>query len=116
MSYYQPGILATPVPSQARHMFFALESVEALPTGIDQLRQLVDGKTAVVGFGESLVQALGGRIDGLRAFPALAGVGVDNPSTQHALWCWLHGEDRGELLHRSRAVEAALAPALRLVQ
>ena len=31
MSYYQPGILATPVPPQARHMFFALESVEALP-------------------------------------------------------------------------------------
>ncbi len=116
MSYYQPGILATPVPPQARHMFFALESAEALPAVIDKLVLLVDGKTAVVGFGESLVQALGGQIEGLRAFPALTGVGVDNPSTQHALWCWLHGEDRGELLHRSRAIEAALAPALRLVQ
>jgi putative iron-dependent peroxidase len=116
MSYYQPGILATPVPPQARHLFFALESAEALPAAIDKLAMLVDGKTAVVGFGESLVQALGGQIEGLRAFPALAGVGVDNPSTQHALWCWLHGEDRGELLHRSRALEAALAPALRLVQ
>jgi putative iron-dependent peroxidase len=49
-------------------------------------------------------------------FPALTGVGVDNPSTQHALWCWLHGTDRGELLNRSQAFEAALAPALRLVQ
>ncbi|MFW0753762.1 Dyp-type peroxidase [Pseudomonas sp. H11T01] len=116
MSYYQPGILATPVPPQARHLFFTLESAEALPAVIDKLVQLVDGKAAVVGFGESLVQALGGQIEGLRAFPALTGVGVDNPSTQHALWCWLHGEDRGELLHRSRAVEAALAPALRLVQ
>jgi putative iron-dependent peroxidase len=116
MSYYQPGILAAPVPPQARHLFFALESAEALPAAIDQLMQRVDGKTAVVGFGESLVQALGGQIDGLRAFPAMAGVGVDNPSTQHALWCWLHGEDRGELLHRSRALAAALAPALRLVQ
>jgi putative iron-dependent peroxidase len=116
MSYYQPGILATPVPPQARHLFFALESAEALPTVIDKLVQLADGKSAVVGFGESLVQALGGQIEGLRAFPALTGVGVDNPSTQHALWCWLHGEDRGELLHRSRALEAALAPALRLVQ
>jgi porphyrinogen peroxidase len=116
MSYYQPGILATPGPPQARHLFVALESAEALPAAIDKLAMLVDGKTAVVGFGESLVQALGGQIEGLRAFPALAGVGVDNPSTQHALWCWLHGEDRGELLHRSRAIEAALAPALRLVQ
>ncbi|OPG75052.1 peroxidase, partial [Pseudomonas ogarae] len=58
MSYYQPGILATPVPPQARHMFFALESVEALPAAIDKLLLLLDGR-AVVGFGESLVQALG---------------------------------------------------------
>lgn len=38
MSYYQPGILATPVPPQARHLFFALESVEALPAALDKLR------------------------------------------------------------------------------
>jgi putative iron-dependent peroxidase len=116
MSHYQPGILATPVPPQARHMFFALESVEALPVALDNLMQLADGKSAVVGFGESLVNALHAQIDGLRTFPALTGVGVDNPSTQHALWCWLHGVDRGELLNRSNAIEAALAPALRLVQ
>lgn len=116
MSHYQPGILATPVPLQARHLFFALESTAALPAALDKLAQLVDGKNAVVGFGESLVEALGGRVEGLRPFPAISGPGVDNPSTQHALWCWLHGEDRGELLHRSREVEVALAPALRLVQ
>ena len=116
MSHYQPGILATPVPPQARHMFFALESAAALPAALDNLLRLVDGKSAVVGFGESLVKALNGNIEGLRVFPALTGVGVDNPSTQHALWCWLHGVDRGELLNRSNALEAALALALRLVQ
>ena len=116
MSHYQPGILATPVPPQARHMFFALESAAALPVALDKLTQLVDGKSIVVGFGESLVKALDGNIQGLRVFPALTGVGVDNPSTQHALWCWLHGVDRGELLNRGNALEAALAPALRLVQ
>jgi putative iron-dependent peroxidase len=97
-------------------MFFALESAAALPAALDNLLRLVDGKSAVVGFGESLVKALNGNIEGLRVFPALTGVGVDNPSTQHALWCWLHGVDRGELLNRSNALEAALAPALRLVQ
>ncbi|KIH81617.1 Dyp-type peroxidase [Pseudomonas batumici] len=116
MSHYQPGILAKPVPSQARHLFFTLESAEALPAALDKLVRLVDAKHAVVGFGESLVQALGRQVQGLRAFPGITGVGVDNPSTQHALWCWLHGEDRGELLHRSRALEQALAPALKLVQ
>lgn len=116
MSYYQPGILATPVPPQARHLFFALESAEALPAALENLMKLVDGKSAVVGFGRSLVNALDAKVVGLRPFPAMIGVGVDNPSTQHALWCWLHGEDRGELLNRSRALEVALAPALRLVQ
>ena len=115
MSYYQPGILATPVPAQARHLFFALASVEALPQAIDNLMNLVDGKSAVIGFGESLTKALNVQIDGLRSFPAMSGVGVENPSTQHALWVWLHGVDRGELLNRSHAFEAALAPALRLV-
>lgn len=116
MSHYQPGILAKPVPLQARHLFFALESAEALPAALDSLARLVDVKHTVVGFGESLVQALGGHVQGLRAFPVITGVGVDNPSTQHALWCWLHGDDRGDLLHRSRALEQALAPALKLVQ
>lgn len=115
MSYYQPGILATPVPAQARHLFFALESVEALPQALDNLLNQVDGASAVVGFGEPLVKVLNVQIDGLRSFPALAGVGVENPATQHALWVWLHGVDRGELLNRSNALEAALAPALRLV-
>ncbi len=116
MTHAQPGILATPVPAQARHLFFALETTEALPAALDQLATRVDGETIVAGLGPSLLQALGRHLDGLRAFPVLDGAPVDIPSTQHALWCWLRGDDRGELLHRSRELIAALAPALRLVQ
>ncbi len=116
MSYYQPGILASPVPLLARHLFFTLEVPHALPAALDHLCQLANGDATVVGFGESLIRALSTRIEGLHTFPAITGAGVDMPSTQHALWCWLRGEDRGELLHRTRALEAALAPALRLVQ
>src|SRR5471032_2445692 len=58
MSHYQPGILAKPVPLQARHLFFALESAEALPAALDNLTRLVDVKHTVVGFGESLVLVL----------------------------------------------------------
>lgn len=116
MSYYQSGILAAPVPSQARHLFFALESIAALPRALDQLLARIDGASAVAGFGASLVKALGARVQGLKAFPGLTGGGVDNPSTQHALWVWLHGDERGELMHRSNELEAALAPAFRLVQ
>lgn len=116
MSLYQPGILATPVPAQARHLFFDLQAAEHLPAALDRLLQLADGASAVVGFGESLVRVLGRQVEGLREFPALSGAGVDNPSTQHALWVWLRGEDRGDLLLRTHALERELAPALQLVE
>jgi putative iron-dependent peroxidase len=56
---------------------------------------------------------MGRKIPGLRDFPVHSGAGVEVPSTPAALWCWLRGEDRGELVHRSRAIAAALAPAFR---
>lgn len=114
MAQHQAAILA-PLPSQARHLYFALESASGLDAALAALVRLADGETLLAGFGDSLLRALGRPLGGLRAFPALSGAGVDVPSTQHALWCWLRGEDRGELLHRTRELEAALAPALRLV-
>ena len=115
MSQYQSGILAAPVPLQARHLFFAMDSLAAVPVALDALVRMADA-TAVVGLGEPLVTALGATIDGLRPFPAISAPGAHNPSTQQALWVWLHGADRGELLLRSRAFEKALAPGFRLVQ
>lgn len=115
MSLYQKGILA-PVPAQARHLFFSIASTAVLPGVLDALAGHVDGERTVVGFGESVRQALSGTLGGLRAFPAMAGVGVDVPSTQVAVWCWLRGSDRGELLQRSRVIEAVVAPALTLMQ
>ena len=115
MSQYQSGILAAPVPLQARHLFFAVDSLAAVSVALDALVRMADA-TAVVGLGEPLVTALGVTIDGLRPFPTISAPGVHNPSTQQALWVWLHGVDRGELLLRSRAFEKALAPGFRLVQ
>ena len=113
-SRHQAGILKA-VPALARHLFFALDSVTELPNALNRIAPLADGDATVVGLGESLVRAAGGRMDGLRPFPTLSGSPVDIPSTQHGLWCWLRGDDRGELLLRGRRIEAALAPALRLV-
>ncbi|ANQ85736.1 Dyp-type peroxidase [Azoarcus olearius] len=113
MNPFQSGILA-PLPPLARHLFFSIAEPQGLPAALDALLPLVDGDRSVAGLGESLVHALDGRVAALRTFPALSGAGVDVPSTQHALWCWLRGSDRGELLHRARALQAAVAPALRL--
>jgi len=101
------------VPAQARHLFFTLQSPEALPAALDALLPQVDGQRLIVGIGAPLVKALGREVPGLRAFPQLDAV-VENPSTQHALWLWLRGDERGDLLLQAQALEAALAPALRL--
>ncbi|MNZ65555.1 putative deferrochelatase/peroxidase YfeX [compost metagenome] len=41
---------------------------------------------------------------------------MDNPCTQHDLWLWLRGEDRGDLWLLSQALEKLLAPAFTLVE
>jgi putative iron-dependent peroxidase len=53
---------------------------------------------------------LGKNISGLCTMPAQSGCGIDIPSTPTALWCWLRGNDRGEIFHRSRQIENMLAP------
>ena len=110
---FQQGLLATPVPAHARHLFFALQSPEALPAVLDALLPRVDGQNLIVGIGAPLVKALGRDIPGLRAFPQLDAA-VENPSTQHALWLWLRGNERGDLLLQAHALEQVLAPAMRL--
>ena len=73
MSQYQPGILAAPVPLQARHLFFAVDTLAAVPAALDALVQLADTAT-VVGVGEPLGTALGaGAVIGLLS--GLTGVG-----------------------------------------
>lgn len=115
MADVQPGILA-PIPRLARYLFFALAPGADPCTALHALCDAADGDKAVVGLGESLVLALGRRIEGLGTFPRYAGAGFEVPSTPAALWCWLRGDDRGELVHRGRAIERALSPAFRSSQ
>lgn len=110
MSEVQPGILGA-VPRLARYLTFSLTNVSEAPKVLRSLRNVADGDKTVVGFGQPLVLGLGGRIGGLRTFPSYAGAAFTVPSTPAALWCWLRGDDRGELLHRSRSIQRAVSPA-----
>ena len=113
MNYFQPGVLA-PVPAHARYLTFRLKSRSAARKALRALAELADGENCVVGLGLSLLRALDCTIPGMRRFPASARKGAAVPSTPAALWCWLRGDERGVVFHRSRAIVHALAPAFAL--
>ncbi|HKW39267.1 MAG TPA: Dyp-type peroxidase [Burkholderiales bacterium] len=104
----QPGILAA-LPAHARYLTFALKQGARPRTELKSLADAADGEACVVGIGALLVFALQKEIDGLKPFPHYRGRGVEVPSTPAALWCWLRGNDRGELLLRAREIEHMLA-------
>lgn len=112
----QQGILFEQVPAVARHVFLTLADSQDVPRALTALAAQADGIDTVVGLGVAAAQALGKQLPLLRIFPALSNQGIDVPSTQHALWLWLRGEDRGELLLRTMQLEQLLAPAFKVVQ
>jgi porphyrinogen peroxidase len=109
---YQPGILE-PVPAVARYVFFTLADgadVETTRQALLRLSPLANGSDVVVGLGPSLVEALGAQVPGLHEFPDFSGQ-VKVPVTPGVLLCWVRGDDLGDLLHLTRKVQKALAPA-----
>jgi len=110
----QPGILQS-VPAVARYVLFSLADPQVDVAGIKaalcRLSPLANGSDVVVGIGPSLVAALGAQVPGLHEFPAMSGHGVKVPSTPGTLWCWVRGDDLGDLLQLTRKVQKALAPA-----
>ena len=113
MSKAQPGILA-PVPAHARYLTLALKQGARPQAELKALASAADGRTCVVGIGALLVFALQKEITGLKPFPHYHGEGVEVPSTPAALWCWVRGDDRGDILLRARALEKMLASAFEL--
>lgn len=117
MNVAQTAILAD-LPPLGRYVFFDVKDAALLGPSLQRLSTLTELASGqlLVGLGHGLVSALGAQVPGLQAFEALTGVNVAVPSTPAALLCWLRGSDQGELIHLSRRVQQALAPALRLTQ
>lgn len=115
MSNVQSGILES-TPPVAQYLIFSLTDLDEAHRSLRLLSNIADGRQTIVGFGQSLVLTLGVTVPGLRTAPSYAGAGYEVPSTPFALWCWLRGDDRGELVHRTRHIHDVLAPAFRLEQ
>jgi putative iron-dependent peroxidase len=115
MTEAQPGILAE-LPPLARFVSFVAIPGADCRIALSRLCDVADGERTVVGIGRSLAMSLGRDIAGLSVFPSYAGGKVEIASTPFDLWCWLRGEDRGELMHRSRKVEKLLTTAFHCEQ
>lgn len=113
MSEPQAGILAPP-PRHARYLTFALRPGADPKGALEALAAHEWGQSAVLGIGLSTTLGMKKAIPGLRTFPEHAGAGVEVPSTPGALWIWLRGDDRGELLHQGRTFEALLVESYEL--
>ena len=111
----QPSILPAG-PRVARYLTFSFTPDSDPAKSKAAIQALNIDEMITVGIGEPLIEHWGGHVDGLRAFPALAGPDVQVPSTQQALWCWLRGTDQGDLVLRTIAITDSLGDAFRLEQ
>lgn len=106
----QPGILDA-IPAHGRYLTCQLRVGLDPRAVLRLLASQADGQSTVVGLGASLVRELGADIPGLKSFCGIAGAHIKLPATPSDLWIWLRGDDRGDLLIRSRHLETLLAPA-----
>ncbi len=81
-------------------MKFQLRPDASVAGLIDALAQRPLGDE-VVGLGSSVVAAVGAEVSGLRELPSFGAAPVAVPSTPAAVWIWLRGDDRGQLVHRT---------------
>jgi putative iron-dependent peroxidase len=105
-----------PVPPVGAALVFDLDPGADPAPGLRAIAEEPAAGGCVIGIGEPLCRALRGNVAGLRGFPALSGVGVAFPSTQGALWVYLLGAERGEVLDRAMAIQRKLGDGWRLLE
>lgn len=113
MDMTQPGILAEG-NKLARYLEFSAATEADIRSALQSLAANDNADKTVIGLGQSLVDMLGTTVQGLTTLSAQTVNDIEVPSTPVALWCWLRGDDRGELFHRSRQLESMLAPGFSL--
>ncbi|CAA6827061.1 MAG: Peroxidase [uncultured Thiotrichaceae bacterium] len=104
----QQGIIEE-IPTLSRYQFYRMLPDASPLAAITMLATFAAKENIVIGFGQSLLHFLDVSVPSMRNMPEFEGKGIDVPTTPFALWCWIRGDDRGELLHKARMVRQTLA-------
>lgn len=107
---HQFGIIDE-IPTLARYQNYRLKPGADPRKALLALADIAVDEDIVVGIGQSLLMVLETEISGMHKMPEFLGKGIEIPTTPHALWCWIRGADRGDLLHKARKVRSLLADA-----
>jgi len=112
---YQTGIVDE-IPNLARYQFFKLKAHSNPRDVLHNLADIALENNIVVGLGQSLISSLNSNIPNMRKIPDFTASSndIEIPVTPHDLWCWIRGEDRGELIHKARLVRSILNSAFEL--
>lgn len=97
-----------PLPKQGRYLYFRMLPDIQVEQALLSLADIVPEED-IVGLGPVLTRGNQKLAELHRPFPALVGNGVSAPSSQHDLWIWLRGSDRGDLVLRSMVYSEILA-------
>jgi putative iron-dependent peroxidase len=107
---FQLGIIDG-IPNLARYQSFRLKPGTNPEAPLLALAEIAVEKQIVVGLGQSLLLAMKAAIPTMRKMPDFGGKGIEVPTTPYALWCWIRGDDQGDLLHKARLIRDILQPA-----
>ena len=112
---YQSGIIDN-IPKLARYQFFRLKVDIDPKNALRQLADIAIENDIIVGLGQTLISTLDAKIPSMRIMPEFttSDKNIDIPTTPHDLWCWIRGEDRGELVHKARLVRNLLADSFEI--
>lgn len=116
MTQYQSGILA-PIPAHAEYLYFDLRpdiSHQRLRTCLRQLARICDGERVVLGIGLPLCEFFACAIPGLKVFTISSDAEKSTSNANAALWCWLRGDDRGQLFELQHQLLQASSPCFSL--
>lgn len=113
MTSSQPGIIA-PIPLHSRYIELGAIADTDPVSSLHYLASFSINEELVVGFGAGFLHGIGQSIDGLHPFRNQSGPGCEVPSTQADLWCWIRGDDRGQIARSARELTRTLRPTFRV--